>query len=243
MKWRLEHLRDRNKDRRKQFPASGTRISRLVILEESFPKFIRKKEHPKYHFTKRTALCRCDCGQLVIKLLSELFRVQKRGTYRSCGCRIGFIHPTNKLRSPEELRKDLNAATRRHYQSHQEQEITRRKQWKKDNPEKVRLHDYRKALKRRNATGAHSAEEWSRLKKMYGYMCPYCKRFEPEIKLTKDHIIPLSKGGTDHIGNIQPLCHSCNSRKGAKIDDNFETWLWRFNIEDEGTLPLFEKAA
>ena len=31
-----------------------------------------------------------------------------------------------------------------------------------------------------------------------------------------DHIVPLAKGGTNDESNLQPLCHQCHSRKGAK---------------------------
>ena len=38
-----------------------------------------------------------------------------------------------------------------------------------------------------------------------------------EVLFTKDHIIPLSKGGKDNLSNLQILCYPCNHIKGNVI--------------------------
>lgn len=38
-----------------------------------------------------------------------------------------------------------------------------------------------------------------------------------EVQLTKDHIIPKSKGGKNHISNYQTMCEKCNTAKGNKV--------------------------
>lgn len=46
-----------------------------------------------------------------------------------------------------------------------------------------------------------------------GYECCHCGARK---NLTVDHIHPVSKGGTNDPENLQTLCRSCNSRKGAR---------------------------
>lgn len=65
--------------------------------------------------------------------------------------------------------------------------------------------------------GSHTWQEWEVLKAQYNWTCPCCKKPESKVKLTQDHIIAVSKGGSDNIENIQPLCQSCNTKKSNNL--------------------------
>ena len=71
--------------------------------------------------------------------------------------------------------------------------------------------------RKKEATGKHTYLQWEEVKARYNWTCPACKKREPEIKLTQDHIVPLSKGGSDNIENIQPLCRTCNCKKATNV--------------------------
>lgn len=68
----------------------------------------------------------------------------------------------------------------------------------------------------RNAPGSISVLTWKSLLSKYGSCCLRCGS---SANLSIDHIIPLSKGGTNFPNNLQPLCRSCNSSKGTKTMD------------------------
>lgn len=72
--------------------------------------------------------------------------------------------------------------------------------------------DTRQGKLRQNG-GKHTDQEWLDLCASYGDKCAACGKRRP---LTKDHIVPVIKGGADSIDNIQPLCRACNSSKGTK---------------------------
>ena len=95
-------------------------------------------------------------------------------------------------------------------------ERARQCRWEQANPDKVRAKRSRRRTLKTSAGGSFSGEEFSALCKHYGGKCLCCGK---RRKLTADHVIPVSKGGTSNIDNIQPLCLSCNSKKGTKSTD------------------------
>jgi len=65
----------------------------------------------------------------------------------------------------------------------------------------------------------YTRTEFETLCEKYDRRCLCCGRPDSEVVLEPDHIVPLAKGGSDDIGNTQPLCRSCNARKHTLIVD------------------------
>ena len=65
--------------------------------------------------------------------------------------------------------------------------------------------------------GKYFAKERDRKCQTYHFNLYGINEQGEEIMLTKDHIIPKSKGGANHISNYQTMCIVCNYAKGNKI--------------------------
>lgn len=50
-----------------------------------------------------------------------------------------------------------------------------------------------------------------------GFRCRYCADQPPVEELTIDHIIPVSRDGTNDFGNLVTCCFPCNNRKGDML--------------------------
>lgn len=77
----------------------------------------------------------------------------------------------------------------------------------------------RRALKINAPGEGFTACEWEDCKQAHKQKCYYCGK--NGMKLTMDHVIPLSRGGHHDKTNIVAACSRCNKVKGAKIYELF----------------------
>lgn len=84
-------------------------------------------------------------------------------------------------------------------------------------------------MKRKNIPEKIKAKVRETAKNRYGY-CLFLQKFLPSV-LRIDHIIPISKGGTNDEENLWLLCENCNRAKSDKTEV--------FDEETGKVVPIF----
>ncbi len=88
--------------------------------------------------------------------------------------------------------------------------------WRAANPDRWRAIVALNLSKRRavERAGTLTVDQWFEQLEVFGHACAYCLR--SDVKMSMDHVDPLSKGGAHAIENLVPACRWCNSRKQAR---------------------------
>lgn len=176
------------------------------------------RDYAKTHKTPKTTRIitekQCSrCGE--VKSISE-FGPDKRkpdGYQSQCRKCQAFV------RQVLNREKTLAAKKKRHQKNKERDNADakkRMKEWVRNNPGRHRANCERRRGRKISADGPYTLKQWQRLLLLCDFKCLKCGSLD---NIEADHIIPLSKDGSNMIDNIQPLCKPCNRSKHDTIAD------------------------
>lgn len=121
-------------------------------------------------------------------------------------------------------KQKIGERTRRYREANPDKRREMARVWREANRERFHAYD---AIRRARELGAESSPrpvylaylKWARTAR--GLRCYWCKAKTKVGERHIDHIIPLSKGGSDSVANLCVACPRCNLTKSAKSPENF----------------------
>lgn len=160
----------------------------------------------------------------------ERARNQKRLDYQK--------HREQRLKEQKEYRQAnaefISERNKDYKRRNAEKHLRQVSDWQRKNPERVKkakarykannrvklLADTQKRRARRNGNGVYAVSK-KESDRLYASPCVACGT---RHNITVDHIVPIARGGHHSIGNLQPLCGSCNSSKKDQLMIEWRVW-------------------
>lgn len=217
-------------ERRTQLHASGMwQCTSCGAIKAEAEFYVKKNAGEAPHFTV-CRICHNERSREYREAHLEQCRAQARAYHETHRREIIERARNWSLANPERVRvaqakrrqakrDENNVYFRAYYAKNRERVSEIKRRSAKKHPEAALNGIHRRHARLRGSDGSWTGQEWRNLKAQYDYRCLCCGKREPEIKLTFDHVIPISMGGPNTIANAQPLCRPCNSAKGTRTTD------------------------
>jgi len=176
-----------------------------------------RERQQEYYRENSDAIRRRSAGYYEAHRESKEFRLRRnKANRRYCEENRGKVRARHRCYQEENHERILES--QRQYRARNRAALLERnKQYRAKNPGRMREWNRRRRARKISATGSFTEQEFCELCAQYDFRCLRCG--QECGNLTPDHVVPLSRGGSDDISNIQPLCKSCNSVKGVKTID------------------------
>lgn len=158
------------------------------------------------------------CSTVYLVRPGDLTRGKKTTCSRACSYRLRMEtrRPVGRPKPPEVRRETLRAKRARYYARNAARISVRSRLYVQARPEQHLAHYHaRRARLAGCAVNDLTLADWRAILEEYGHRCAYCGR--DDVALTRDHVVPLCKGGNHTRSNVVPACRSCNTRKGTRI--------------------------
>jgi 5-methylcytosine-specific restriction endonuclease McrA len=167
------------------------------------------------------------CGE--VKPLTEFYKASRRwngvdSRCKLCATRIASQWGKDNAerlnagarerwkRVSAEKRARRRADSRRYYARNAEALREAGRRYQAENPEYKRMAEQRRrARKMGNGVFDIIPKDFARL------LRGPCAACGSDVEISLDHVVPIARGGRHSVGNLQPLCKSCNSSKGARL--------------------------
>lgn len=120
----------------------------------------------------------------------------------------------------EAHRVERNIAAAKYREKNREAIRERNRKWGKENVKAKVENNHRRRVLLNGAKGTHTTEEVQQMLADQGYRCAYCEE-SLDSEYHRDHMIPVSRGGSNDWTNLCVACIWCNLSKKDKTAEEF----------------------